>query len=99
MNSLSGKIALVTGAAQGIGAATARLMAESGATVILADIQEDAGRAVADSIRANARAATFVRLDVTSESDWKATVDAIRREYGGLDILVNNAGIILRGAS
>ncbi len=99
MNSVDGKIALITGAAQGIGAATARLMAEGGATVLIADIQESTGRVVADAIRAGGGQADFVRLDVTSEQDWKVTVDAIRREYGGLDILVNNAGIILRGLS
>jgi 3(or 17)beta-hydroxysteroid dehydrogenase len=101
MNSLKGKVALLTGAAQGIGAATARLMAECGASVIICDLQEDAGRKVADAIRSEVSGAKadFVRLDVTSESDWSSTTDMIQREHGGLDILVNNAGIILRGKS
>jgi 3(or 17)beta-hydroxysteroid dehydrogenase len=99
MNSLKGKVALITGGAQGIGAATARLMAEAGAVSIIADLQDGAGRMVADSIRANGGKAEFIRLDVTSESEWNAAASAIRRNHGGLDILVNNAGIILRGMS
>jgi 3(or 17)beta-hydroxysteroid dehydrogenase len=99
MNSVEGRAALITGAAQGIGAATARLMASGGAAVLLGDVQEREGAAVAESIRSAGGRATFVRLDVTSESDWRAATDLARRELGGLDILVNNAGIITRGMS
>jgi NAD(P)-dependent dehydrogenase (short-subunit alcohol dehydrogenase family) len=96
MTAVEGRIALITGGAQGIGAATARLLASGGASVVIADIQEPEGEAVAASIRAAKGKATFVRLDVTSEESWTGAVSAAR-DLGGLDVLVNNAGIILRG--
>jgi 3(or 17)beta-hydroxysteroid dehydrogenase len=99
VNRLDGKVALITGAAQGIGAATARLMATAGASVVIGDVQEDAGRATAAAIREGSGQADFVRLDVTSEQDWRTVAETMRRDFGGLDILVNNAGIILRGPS
>jgi NAD(P)-dependent dehydrogenase (short-subunit alcohol dehydrogenase family) len=99
MNRLDNRIALITGAAQGIGAATAALMARAGASVLIGDVQDDAGRAVAESIRSTGGNAGFVHLDVTSEGDWQGACDTARREFGGLDILVNNAGVILRGPS
>jgi NAD(P)-dependent dehydrogenase (short-subunit alcohol dehydrogenase family) len=87
---LHGKVAIVTGAASGMGAATARLFAREGAKVALADMLEDDGHAVASSI---GEAALFQLLDVTDEAGWKATVAATIERFGGLDILVNNAGI------
>jgi NAD(P)-dependent dehydrogenase (short-subunit alcohol dehydrogenase family) len=98
MNRVDGKVALITGAAQGIGAATARTMAANGATVLLSDVQEEAGRATASSIVAAGCKAEYLNLDVTSESDWGRACDRASA-LGGLDILVNNAGIILRGPS
>ncbi len=86
---LQGKVAIVTGAASGMGAATARRFAREGARVMVADVLEDEGRAVAASI---GEAAAFQRLDVTREADWRDAVAATAR-FGGLDILVNNAGI------
>jgi NAD(P)-dependent dehydrogenase (short-subunit alcohol dehydrogenase family) len=87
---LSGKIALITGAASGMGAATARLFAREGAKVVVADMLEQQGREVARSI---GDAARFERLDVTDEANWAAAVQATQQSFGKLDILVNNAGI------
>ncbi len=85
---LAGKVALITGAARGQGAAEARLFARAGATVILVDILDDQGRSVAKDI-----GASYVHLDVTSEDGWRTTIDAVMARYGRLDVLVNNAGI------
>ena len=87
---LSGKVALITGAARGQGAAEARLFVEQGARVIVADILEDEARAVARSL---GDAALFMKLDVTQEADWEAAVAAGVQRFGKLDVLVNNAGI------
>jgi NAD(P)-dependent dehydrogenase (short-subunit alcohol dehydrogenase family) len=92
MNRLDGKVALISGAARGIGAATARLMAEAGAKVAIGDVLDEAGRQTAAAIGG---AALYTRLDVTSEADWNAAVAAVTEHFGGLDILVNNAGIFL----
>ena len=87
---LQGKVAIVTGAASGMGAATARRFAREGAKVVIADTLEDEGRRVAAAI---GEAALFHRLDVTDEPEWKAVVASTAERFGGLDILVNNAGI------
>jgi 3alpha(or 20beta)-hydroxysteroid dehydrogenase len=88
---LEGKVALITGAARGQGEAEARLFAAEGAQVVLADVLEDEGRAVAESI---GDAARFVRLDVTDEDAWKAAVAGTEEEFGPVTVLVNNAGIL-----
>ena len=88
-----GKVALVTGGAFGMGAATSRLMAEQGARVAIGDLLETEGQGVASDIRAAGGEALFIRLDVTSEADWKSAMGAITDAFGRLDILVNNAGI------
>ena len=90
---LEGKVAIVSGAASGMGAATARRFAKEGARVVIADMLEEEGRQVAAEITRANGSAEFMRLDVTSEDDWKAVVDATVQKYGKLDILVNNAGI------
>jgi len=90
MGRVEGKIAIVTGAAAGIGAATASLLAEEGATVIVADIDDDLGRGMAAAIGA---ASSFRHLDVTDEGNWTDVVDETCATHGRLDILVNNAGI------
>lgn len=90
---LEGKVALITGAASGMGASMARIFAAEGAKVVVADMLEDEGkRVVADIIKANG-AAIFRRLDVSSEAEWKAAVEATLAAYGKLDILVNDAGL------
>ena len=90
---IAGKVAIISGAASGMGAATARRFAKEGATVVVADMLEDDGRAVADGIVTANGAAVFMKLDVTNEADWQRVVDDTVARYGKLDILVNNAGI------
>ena len=90
---LNGKVAIVTGGGNGMGAAEARLFAREGAKVVVADIRSDLGEAVADDIRAAGGEAIFVQIDVTSEAAWHALIAATMAAYGRLDILVNNAGI------
>ena len=87
---LAGKVAIVTGAASGMGAATARMFAREGAKVVIADVLEHEGRQVADAIGAAAR---YEKLDVTDEDNWAAVVAATTGQFGRLDVLVNNAGI------
>ncbi len=90
---LDGKVALVSGAARGIGAEICRALAQSGAMVVVADILEEAGAAVAKSIRAEGGRAEFMRQDVTDEAQWEAVIARTVKSHGGLDVLVNNAGI------
>jgi NAD(P)-dependent dehydrogenase (short-subunit alcohol dehydrogenase family) len=92
MNRLDGKVALISGAARGIGGETARLMVEAGATVAIGDVLDERGR---ETARTLGDAALYVHLDVTSEEDWNATVAAAVGRFGKLDILVNNAGLFL----
>ncbi|MBP3086832.1 glucose 1-dehydrogenase [Mycolicibacterium fortuitum] len=87
---LSGKVAIITGAARGQGAAEARLFAELGARVVLTDLLAEEGERVAESIGAAAR---FVRHDVGNENDWRTVVDTAMREFDRVDALVNNAAV------
>lgn len=87
---VAGKVALVTGGASGLGRASALLLAQEGARVMVADIAEAGGKAVAAEI---GDAARFVRLDVTKEADWQAAIAATVEAFGGLHILLNSAGI------
>ena len=93
---LKGKVALITGAARGQGAEEARLFAAEGAKVVLADVLQIEGVAVTASIGERGGEAAFVRIDVTSENDWRNAVDFTMRTYGRLDILINNAGVYKR---
>jgi 3(or 17)beta-hydroxysteroid dehydrogenase len=92
MNRLDGKVALISGAARGIGGETARLMVEAGAKVALGDVLDERGR---ETARTLGDAALYVHLDVTSEEDWTAVLAAALDRFGKLDILVNNAGLFL----
>jgi len=87
---VEGKVAIVTGGASGLGAADARELAEQGARVVVTDIDEAGGRAIADEIDA-----LFVQQDVSDEASWPILVDRVVGQFGRLDVLVNNAGIAL----
>jgi NAD(P)-dependent dehydrogenase (short-subunit alcohol dehydrogenase family) len=87
---LANKVAIISGAASGMGAATARMFAREGANVVIADVLEHEGRQEAKRIGASAR---FELLDVTKEDSWATVVAATTKQFGKLDILVNNAGI------
>lgn len=93
-NRLAGKIALVTGGASGLGAATARMFVDEGARVLLTDIDVAGAEALADEL---GDAAAAQRHDVTSADDWATAVAAAEERFGGLHILVNNAGIAIAG--
>ncbi len=90
---LEKKVALITGAASGMGESAAKLFAREGAKVVVADILEAEGRKVVDEIRSDNGDASFVALDVTSEAQWQAAIETTVSSYGRLDILVNNAGL------
>jgi len=90
---LDGKVALISGAARGMGAAEARLFAREGARVVLGDVLEAEGQAVAAEVAAKGGHAVFTRLDVTREDDWASAVALAESRFGGLHVLVNNAGI------
>ncbi|MBN9090693.1 MAG: SDR family oxidoreductase [Reyranella sp.] len=87
---LKGKVALITGGASGLGANAAALMAQEGASVVVADIAADRGKAVADKLGS---AGHFVKLDVTSEDNWKAAIQEAVDKFGALHVLLNSAGI------
>lgn len=92
MGRVAGKVAVVTGAASGLGLADARLLIREGATVILTDINAEKGEAVARSLGSGAK---FIRHDVSNEDDWRTVVAEAEKSFGGLDILVNNAGVVI----
>ena len=90
---LDGKVAIVTGAAHGMGESEALIFAREGTTVVVADLDQAAGEQVAAKITGNGGTARFARLDVADEGQWEAVVRDTVAAYGRLDILVNNAGI------
>lgn len=91
MRRLDGKVGLISGGSRGIGAAIAQRMLEEGAKVVVGDVLDQEGAALAAQLGGDAR---FVHLDVTSPLDWQQAVDAAVVEFGGLSVLVNNAGIV-----
>ena len=95
MNRLDGKVALISGAARGIGAETARLMVEAGAKVGVADVLDERGRETVRALTSAGGDALYLPLDVTSEEAWNTAIAAILGRFGKLDILVNNAGLFL----
>jgi 3(or 17)beta-hydroxysteroid dehydrogenase len=95
MDRVKGKVAIVTGAASGLGKGAASLLAKEGAKVILADINEAGGKKAAEEIRRDGGEAIFMKLDVTNESDWSEVIKKTLAEFGRLDVLVNDAGVEL----
>lgn len=90
---LQGRVALVTGGARGIGAASAQALAEAGAAVLITDILDEDGERTAAGIAAKGGRSGYLRHDVRDEAAWKEAVGEAERRFGGLDILLNNAGI------
>ena len=90
---LANKVALISGGARGMGATEAKLFAREGAKVVIGDILEEEGHQTEAEINETGGDCLFIRLDVTSESDWQRAVAATAARFGKLDILVNNAGI------
>jgi 3alpha(or 20beta)-hydroxysteroid dehydrogenase len=88
---LRGKVALITGAARGMGASFAKAMVAQGASVMITDVRDDAGNQLARSL---GNQAAYRRLDVTRRDDWKAAVEDTIRTFGKLNVLVNNAGVV-----
>ena len=91
---LDGKVAIVTGAAGGIGSAYARALADAGASVVVADLNDEGAKSVAAQLAGNGRAAIGVRVDITDATSAGAMADAARGAFGGVDILVNNAALM-----
>ncbi len=94
---LTGKKALITGGAQGLGEGFATALAEAGADVVISDIQDDLGKATADRLAATGRRVGYVHHDVTVEGDWQSAIAQTIDLLGGFDVLVNNAGIEISG--
>ena len=90
---LEGKVAIITGGANGMGAEECRIFVREGAKVVIADILEEEGKKLEAEIAESGGDAVFMRLDVTSEENWQSAVEATVSRYGRLDVLVNNAGI------
>ena len=93
MGKLDGKVAVITGAASGMGRATAIRFAKEGASVVVADLNSQGGEMVISEIAAAKGRAVYQRTDVTSEADIKSVIDRAVKEYGRLDITYNNAGV------
>ncbi|HNM12081.1 MAG TPA: glucose 1-dehydrogenase [Mycobacterium sp.] len=94
MGRVDDKVAIITGGAQGMGAADARLLVAEGAKVVIGDILDEKGEALAAELGAAAR---YVHLDVSDEEQWQAAVDTAVKEFGKVNVLVNNAGIVQVG--
>src|SRR5687768_2010921 len=96
MGRLEGKVALISGGARGQGATETRFFVREGAAVVFGDVLDEDGKKVEAEIRASGGQATYVHLNVTSETDWRTAVATAVTAYGKLNVLVNNAGILFR---
>src|SRR5699024_8045934 len=92
MARLDGKVAIITGSAQGMGESHARMFVDEGAKVVISELKEEKGSALAKEIGENA---IFVKQDVTNENDWKNVMDKTEKKFGPVDVLVNNAVITM----
>jgi 3(or 17)beta-hydroxysteroid dehydrogenase len=99
MNRLRDKVALVAGGASGIGRAAAMLMAEEGAKIVVADVNDAGGASVVAAIEQTGGTCRFFHLDVRNEEDWIKTIDGALEEFGRLDVLANSAGITMGGSA
>lgn len=95
MGKLDGRVALISGAARGIGAQAARRMVDEGAKVVIGDVRDDLGRKTAEEIDGGRGVCRFTHLDVTDPDNWQGAVDETVEAFGRLDILVNNAGVFI----
>jgi len=95
MNRMNGKVAIVTGGSRGLGKAAASALAADGASVVIADLLADEGKATVEEITSHGGTAAFAHLDVRDADAWARVVDETLAAYGGLDVLVNNAGIAM----
>jgi NAD(P)-dependent dehydrogenase (short-subunit alcohol dehydrogenase family) len=93
---VSGKVAVVTGGARGMGAAHVRALAREGAIVAVTDITDDRGASLAEQLRSEGRDVSYHHHDVTSRAGWEAVVASVERAHGPVDVLVNNAGVQVR---
>ena len=90
---VEGKVALVTGAANGIGRSAAMVLAREGAKIVATDLQDDKGLTLLRALKESGCESEYCHHDVTSEEDWQSVIDKTRARFGRLDVLVNNAGI------
>lgn len=93
MDRVRDKVAIITGGALGLGAASARMLAREGATVVLTDLKDNEGQAVAKDITAKGGKALYLHHDVANEKNWESVIASTVKEFGRLDVLVNNAGV------
>ncbi|HSM69322.1 MAG TPA: SDR family oxidoreductase [Xanthomonadales bacterium] len=94
MGRVEGKVALITGAAQGLGLADAKVLAREGAMVVMTDIKDAEGEAAAKAIRETGGKATYLHHDASDEDSWKSLIQGIGEKHGRLDVLVNKAGLV-----
>lgn len=97
MGRVQDKVAIITGAASGVGKADAELFAREGAQVVLTDLNEADGIKTAEAIKAAGGSAVFIKHDIAEEGSWEAVIEQTEAQFGGVDILVNNAAILLPG--